>query len=512
MLQPAESPCTPIGEIPAIVEKCKQTFRDVHRPLHATDTTTAASQRDAAAQELRRRRALLMAVGRMVEEGEAELLAAVEADLGRKGDETRFMEIGVILQEVRYLMGHLAKFTADEAPALEGFMKLFSCVVQREPLGTVLIIGTWNYPLQMVLMPLVGALAAGNTAVVKPSEGAPATAALLAALLARHLPAGVAGVVCGGVPETTALLAERFDHILYTGSGGVARVVMAAAARHLTPVTLELGGKSPVVVDASVRASVETVARRVLWGKYVNAGQTCVAPDYVLVQRGVLAAFVAACGAARAAMMGGAGGAGVLADPHYTRIVNARHFARLRALLAGGRVVVGGEVDEARLAIAPTVLDEVDLTHPLMTDEIFGPLLPLVPYDTLADALRFINEREKPLALYVFTESSVVKERFKRETSSGAMVVNDVLLHVAVTGAPSGGVGQNGMGQYHGKYSVDTFSHKRTVLKVSLSDVGEGTQAIRYPPYGKARDGYNEHDAEKKQFSCASLLSFFHGK
>jgi aldehyde dehydrogenase (NAD+) len=340
----------------------------------------------------------------------------------------------------------------------------------------VLIIGPWNYPVQLVLAPLVGALAAGNAAVLKPSEVAAHTSRALARLIPRYLDGDAIAVIEGGVPETTALLDERWDHIFYTGNGTVGRVVMAAAAKHLTPVTLELGGKSPTIVDRS--ANLDVAARRIVWGKYINAGQTCVAPDYVLVDRRVEGPLSARMRDAVRQFYGD--------DPQasndYGRIINDRHFARLARLIddeGSGEVLYGGDRDEDDRYFSPTAVRNPELTSPIMQEEIFGPILPVIAVDDTASAIEFVNSREKPLALYVFAEETEVANRVIASTSSGGACVNATIFHLAVPGLPFGGVGASGMGAYHGRATFETFSHAKSVLtKPTGID-----PSIAYPPY-----------------------------
>lgn len=333
---------------------------------------------------------------------------------------------------------------------------------QYDPLGVVLVIAPWNYPAQLLLAPMLGALAAGNAVVVKPSELAPATSAFVARRLPEYLDTDAVAVVEGGIPETTALLAERFDHIFYTGNGTVGRIVMTAAAQHLTPVTLELGGKSPAFVDRDADLSV--VADRLARGKFLNAGQTCVAPDYVLTDPETARALEPVLAKA----VEGLYGTDAATSTEYGRIVNERHFDRLSGLLDSGRVVVGGGSDRATKYIAPTVLADVDPDSPVMGEEIFGPVLPIVTVPGLDEAVEFINDRDKPLALYVFTESDVTRERLAAETSSGGLGFGLPLAHLTVSDLPFGGVGESGMGNYHGRYSIETFSHRKAVLEKPL--------------------------------------------
>jgi aldehyde dehydrogenase (NAD+) len=339
------------------------------------------------------------------------------------------------------------------------------------------VIAPWNYPVHALLSPLVGAIAGGNCAVVKPSEVAPATAALVARLLPQYLDPECFAVFEGGPAETEALLAERFDHIFFTGSTRVGRLVMAAAARHLTPVTLELGGKCPAIVDASAR--LELAARRITWGKFLNAGQTCIAPDYVLVARSVHDRFVEHVRRAVFDFYG----PDPRVSPDYARIVDAAHHDRLVTLLDSGTVAVGGEHDVEDRYLAPTVLCDVRPGSAVMDEEVFGPILAVLAVDDLDEAIAFVNAGDKPLALYVFSESATAVRRVLAQTSSGGAAVNAVIHHVAVPELPFGGVGPSGMGAFHGKATFDTFTHAKSVL-------WKGTRPdpdLAYPPYTKRK-------------------------
>ncbi len=398
---------------------------------------------------------------------------ALRADLGRCRFEAWIAETGFLANEAAHVRKHLRAWTRPERVFTPLVHQPGRSTIRREPLGVVLIIGPWNYPLQLVLAPLVGAIAAGNCAVLKPSELAPNTAAAIAEWIPEYLDAECVRVVQGGVQETEALLAQRFDHIFYTGSGRVGRVVMEAAAKHLTPVTLELGGKSPVVVDRDV--DLERAARRIAWGKFFNAGQTCVSPDYALVDRAIEADFVERLRANIRAFYGSE----PRSSPDYARVVNDRHFARLQGLLQSGRVAEGGDSDPDERYIAPTILREVPDDAPVMQDEIFGPILPVVPVDGVKDAIARINARPKPLALYVFSKRQRAIDDVIEQTSSGGVCVNDTLAHLSIPDLPFGGVGESGMGAYHGRESFEVFSHRRGVLE-------KGTRidpALRYPPY-----------------------------
>ncbi|MFF8427952.1 aldehyde dehydrogenase family protein [Streptomyces sp. NPDC016566] len=425
---------------------------DVVARLRATFRTGRTKPVEWRTGQLRRLRAMLTENG-------ADLAAALHADLGKSSTEAYRTEIDFTIREIDHTLEYLDEWLRPEsAPVPAHLGGDATAWTQYDPLGVVLVIAPWNYPAQLLLAPMVGALASGNAVVAKPSELAPATSAVLAELIPAHLDSDAVAVVEGGVPETTALLAERFDHIFYTGNGTVGRIVMRAAAEHLTPVTLELGGKSPVFVDRG--ADLDVVADRLARGKFLNAGQTCVAPDYVLTDPETAAGLEAALVRAVETLFG----TDPQASPEYGRIVNERHFDRLSALLGSGRVAVGGGSDRTDKYIAPTVLADVDPKSPVMQEEIFGPVLPIVAVPGLDAAIDFINDRDKPLALYVFTDSERTRGRIAAETSSGGLGYGLPLAHLTVSDLPFGGVGESGMGSYHGRYSIETFSHRKAVL------------------------------------------------
>jgi aldehyde dehydrogenase (NAD+) len=429
---------------------------DVVARLRATFRTGRTKSVEWRTGQLRRLRAMLTENG-------ADLAAALHADLGKSATEAYRTEIDFTIREIDHTLDHLDEWLRPEpAPVPAHLGGDATAWTQYDPLGVVLVIAPWNYPAQLLLAPMVGALASGNAVVAKPSELAPATSAALAELIPAYLDTDAVAVVEGGIPETTALLAQRFDHIFYTGNGTVGRIVMRAAAEHLTPVTLELGGKSPVFVDHGT--DLDVVADRLARGKFLNAGQTCVAPDYVLTDPQTAAALEAVLVRAAEALFG----ADPAASPEYGRIVNERHFDRLSALLDSGRLAVGGGSDRTDRYIAPTVLADVDPKSPVMQEEIFGPILPIVTVPDLDAAIDFINDRDKPLALYVFTESEETRRRIAAETSSGGLGYGLPLAHLTVSDLPFGGVGESGMGSYHGRYSIETFSHRKAVLAKPL--------------------------------------------
>ncbi len=454
-LYTGQNPASSAALAHRLVEALATDADSVVKRLRATFRSGRTKPLDWRLDQLRALRTLL------TEQSEA-FLAALNADLGKGATEAYRTEIAFTLNELDHTVRHLEEWLRPKPAAVPDAFLPAQARVVRDPLGVVLIIAPWNYPLQLALAPLVGALAAGNTAVVKPSELAPATSAAIARLLPRYLDRQAVAVVEGAVPETSALLEQRFDHIFYTGNGAVGRIVMAAAAKHLTPVTLELGGKSPVVVEPGVDLAV--TAQRIARGKFLNAGQTCVAPDYVLAVGDTAPALAAELAAAVRA----AHGDDPAGDPEYGRIVNERHFDRLTALLGEGRVVTGASHDRATRYLAPTVLADVPPAAPVMQEEIFGPILPIITVPDLDAAIAFINERDKPLALYAFTDSDRTKQRLAEETSSGALVFGLPVSHLAVPELPFGGVGESGMGRYHGEYSIDTFSHAKAVLDKPL--------------------------------------------
>lgn len=423
----------------------------------------------------------LTGLARMLETEEAALLEALRVDMGKPRLEAWSSEINEVAASVRYLRKSLKKWMRPERVATPVALQPGKSWVQREPLGVVLIIAPWNYPLLLSLNPLAGALAAGNTALLKPSEVAPATSALLARLLPQYLDREAVAVVEGGVQETTELLAQRWDHVFYTGSGTVGRIVMQAAAEHLTPVTLELGGKSPCIVDAEV--DLEVAVKRIAWAKFFNCGQTCVAPDYVLVHEGIHDTFVERLKATVRSFWGER----PIESQDYGRIINARHHRRLMQLLAGSaRIALGGEANESERYLAPTVLTHVDPDEAVMQEEIFGPILPVLKVSSIEQAISFVNARPKPLALYLFSSDAHHQERVLARTSSGGAVINHAVVHLAVQGLPFGGVGPSGMGAYHGKYSFETFTHRKAVLKKSTAL----DPTLVYPPYTSSKEAW----------------------
>ncbi len=409
---------------------------------------------------------------------EQEICAALQKDLGKSAAESYMCEIGMTLSEIAFMLRHMGKWARPRrvlTPLAQFHARSFTIA---NPYGVVLIMSPWNYPFLLTLEPLVGALAAGNCAVVKPSAYAPATSAIIRDLLGGLFPPEYVAVVEGGRAENQRLLDQRFDYIFFTGSVAMGREVMRRASEHLTPVSLELGGKSPCVVDAT--AKVDLAARRIAFGKLLNCGQTCVAPDYVLVDRRVADAFIASLKAHLAAMAGEA----ALDNAQYVHMISRRHFDRVMGLIDPAKVVFGGKGDPETLRIQPTLLTGVTGEDPVMQEEIFGPVLPVIAYDTLEEAIAFINSREHPLALYLFSEDKPTQDRFLRAVPFGGGCINDTIIHLATSRMCFGGVGHSGMGSYHGKKSFDTFSHEKSIVhKSTWMDM-----PMRYMPYTKAKD------------------------
>lgn len=409
-------------------------------------------------------------------EHEAAIIAALKADLHKSEFETYSTEIALCKKEINYALKNIKTWTKPEKvniplEQLPGFGRIYP-----EPLGVVLIVSPWNYPFQLIIAPLVGAIAAGNCAILKPSEIASHTSKILAEILPKYFDPAYIAVVEGGVEISQQLLAEKFDQIFFTGGTTIGRMVMEAAAKHLTPVTLELGGKSPCIVDADT--NIEYTARRITWGKFINAGQTCVAPDYILVESAIKQELLNNIQKCIREFLGEPA-----TSPDYARIINQKHFNRLLEFLQDGEIIIGGESNSSDRYIAPTVLDNVSLESPVMQDEIFGPILPVLTYKDITEAIAIVNQRPKPLALYLFSRNKNIQQRVLKSTSSGSVCINDTVMQFAVPALPFGGVGSSGIGKYHGKASFDTFSHYKSVLNRSfIFDI-----KLRYPPYTKSK-------------------------
>lgn len=419
--------------------------------------------------------AQLEGLGRFLQENKQQLQDALAQDLRKSAFESEVSEIAISQSEVDLALRNLRAWMKDQKVHKNLATQLDSAFIRKEPFGLVIIIAPWNYPLNLTLVPLVGAIAAGNCVVLKPSEISKSMEKILAEVLPHYLDQSCFAVALGGPEEMARLLEHRFDYIFFTGSPSVGKIVMTAAAKHLTPVTLELGGKNPCYVDDN--CDPQTVANRLAWFRYFNTGQTCVAPDYVLCSPETRERLVPALQNAITRFYGD----DPQNSPSLGRIINEKHFKRLQGLLRCGRVAIGGQSDENNLYIAPTVLVDVQETEPVMQEEIFGPILPLMTVRSLDEAIDFINRREKPLALYAFSNNSQVVKQVLARTSSGGFCGNDGFMHMTLASLPFGGIGTSGMGSYHGKFSFDTFSHHRACL---LRSPGmEKINDLRYPPY-----------------------------
>lgn len=423
------------------------------------------------------RKAQLNALKNMLVEKETVFLDALKADLGKAEFEGFVSEVGFVIGEIDMALKNLKKWSKKRSVPTPIAAQPGSSYLLPEPLGTVLVIGAWNYPLQLVLGPVVAAIAAGNCVLIKPSELSANTSKAIAEHVPNYLDSNSCTVIEGAVEETTEILKQHFDHIIYTGGEGVAKIVMRAAAEFLTPVTLELGGKSPCIVDDSV--DVDIVAARVVWSKWMNAGQTCVAPDYILVAESHKDELIAALKKKLLAFYSDS----PEKTEDYGRIVNQRHASRLASYLENQNVVHGGKVDIENRFIEPTLVLNPKAEDALMQEEIFGPILPIVTVADINESIKLINSRAKPLALYVFTKNDEFEEKVLASTSAGNVCVNDGMMFMANPHLPFGGVGNSGMGRYHGKFGFDTFSHLKAIIK-------RGTMldpSLRYPPYSKMK-------------------------
>ncbi|MEQ7805416.1 aldehyde dehydrogenase [Priestia aryabhattai] len=392
---------------------------------------------------------------------EEDILKAVKADLNKPEMEAKRAEVGLVLSEIDFAVENLAEWAAPkevETPSTHAGAKSY---IYQDPYGLALVIAPWNYPFQLAVSPVVGAIAAGNCVVLKPSELTPHTSSLLAKMFNENFPEEYMTVVEGEVETSTALLKENFDYIFFTGSTMVGKIVAEAAAKHLTPVTLELGGKSPTIVHED--ANIEEAAKRIARGKFANAGQTCVAPDYILVQRNVKDELLANL----KEVVTNTYGEDVSQNLDFPHVVSEKHFDRLSSFLTNGDIVFGGKTDRSRLFIEPTVLDNISWEDDVMQDEIFGPILPVIVYDEISEVIQAIVKRPKPLALYLFSEDEAVQDHILNSVSFGGGSINDTINHMTSHYLPFGGVGDSGMGAYHGKASFDTFSHAKSILKRS---------------------------------------------
>lgn len=421
------------------------------------------------------RKKMLKKLKEVIRQNEEALYEAIYKDFKKSKFDTYTTELSFIYHEIDYYVKNLSKLAKPKKVRTNIVNQLGKSHVYAEPYGNCLIIGAWNYPYQLSLGPAIAAIAAGNTVVLKPSEIVPHTSAMMAALINENFEPAFFRVVEGGIPETSSLLSLRYDKIFFTGSPKVGKIIYKAAAEHLTPVVLELGGKSPVIVTAS--ADMDVAAKRIVWGKFLNAGQTCIAPDYLLVDKAIEKVFLQK-------LKNQIEEFDYSKDAdHFTRIVNERNVERLQDMIIPEKVCFGGEVDKSECYISPTILHKVTWDDAVMQEEIFGPILPVLTYTHLEEALGKIRGGEKPLSAYLFTSKSSEKQQFLNTISFGGGCINDTVMHFTNSNIPFGGVGNSGIGNYHGKYGFDIFSHSKSVLSKSVF----GEPNLKYPPYTKGK-------------------------
>lgn len=417
-----------------------------------------------------------------IKRNEHKFIDALKIDLNKSEFEAYSTEIGVILEEIRFTLRHIRSWASPQRVKTPLTLFGSSSYIYSEPYGVALIIAPWNYPFQLLIAPLIGAIAAGNCAVLKPSELTPRTSEALEQLIRELYPEEYIAVVQGGVETSQALLQEKYDTIFFTGGVSVGKIVMEASAKHLTPITLELGGKSPCIVHED--AKIKLAAKRIAWGKFLNAGQTCVAPDYVYLHHNIRDEFLKELKEAIRELYGEC----PINNLNYTHIVSQKHFDRLNTFLNEGKISIGGESDKANLVIEPTVLTDITWEDTIMQEEIFGPILPILEYSHISDVINGIHNHPNPLALYLFTESSIVEQKVLKSISFGGGCINDTIYHLVSPYLPFGGVGNSGIGAYHGKGSFDTFSHKKSILKqttrfdipLRYPNVKNGLKKIKY--------------------------------
>jgi len=408
---------------------------------------------------------------------EGKVMEALYRDLHKSRMEAYNTEIGLSLREISHNIKHLKSWAKPSKVKGTIFFPFSKSFILCEPYGVILIIAPWNYPFQLIMFPLIGAIAAGNCAVLKPSEVSSNTAQAIRDMIGDYFEEDYISVVQGGAEVAQQLLEQRFDYILYTGGGSAGKMVMKAASEHLTPVTLQLGGKNPCIVDNDI--DVEKTARRIAWGKLLNSGQSCVAPDYLLIHREVKEKLVSSIEEKIVEFCGD----DIKSSEDYGRIINEQHFNRLSEYLEEGEIILGGDTDPEELYIAPTLIENVSTNAKVMQEEIFGPILPIIEYSEISEAIAFVSNRPKPLALYIFSNNEKIQQRVLRETSSGGVCINDTVVHFTHTELPFGGVGDSGFGKYHGKSTFELFSNARSVMKQSvLLDL-----KTRYPPATEIR-------------------------
>ena len=410
---------------------------------------------------------------KVIKKNEKEITEALKKDLQKPPLTSFATEIGLVIKEIDLFLKNIKGWAKTEK-VKTSFMHFWSrSYIYKEPYGVVLIFSPWNYPFQLSLLPLVGAIAAGNTVVLKPSEFAPATSAIISELIKKSFDQEYICVIKGGQKVSKFLSQENFDYIFFTGSKNVGKKVMKAAAENLTPVTLELGGKSPCIIDEDT--NIDLAAKRVIWGKYLNAGQTCVAPDYLLLHENIRDEFLQKA----KKYIKDFYGKNPEKSPDYCRIINKNHWERLVKLLDQGKIIAGGNLNRDNLYIAPTIIDKIGWDDAIMQQEIFGPILPIIKFNDITNIINRIKQRPNPLALYIFSDDKKIQNRLLEELRFGGGCINDTIIHVSSPHLPFGGIGESGMGVYHGKSSFDTFTHKKSIIKkTNLFDL-----PLRYPPY-----------------------------
>ncbi len=424
-------------------------------------------------QSLDFRKQQLRHLKQLIINNESQISEALYKDLGKCNFESYLSEISLIKKEINNTINNLKKWSKPRyvSTAIEQFPG--RAFIQSQPKGVVLIISPWNYPFSLAILPLIGVISAGNCAIIKPSEISPNTSNIIAKIINNNFAPAYIKVIAGGKETSKQLLREKFAHIFFTGSQSIGKSIMEAAAKHVTPVTLELGGKSPCIVEKNI--NLKETAKRIVWGKFLNAGQSCIAPDYLLVNKEIKGKLLEAISQSIKDLYG----EDPSQCPDYGRIINSYHFNRLCALLEPGKIILGGKIIPEDNYISPTIIEQVSSDFPIMEDEIFGPILPVLEYNKLEEAIAFINERPKPLALYLFSNDKKQQQTVLEKTLSGAVCINDTVMQYGVPALPFGGIGNSGIGSYHGKASFDTFSHYKSVLKRSFWLETN----LRFPPY-----------------------------
>jgi aldehyde dehydrogenase (NAD+) len=408
-----------------------------------------------------------------IEQKKEILLTALEKDLKKPRTEAFISEFGQIISEIKFALKKISSWAKPEKVSTPLALFPAKSYILPEPYGVTLIVSSWNYPLQLCILPLIGAIAAGNCAIIKPSELSPNTASEIEKLISENFDPGFISVIQGDKEVTQNLLKEKFDYIFFTGSTAIGKIVMQAAAQNLTPITLEVGGKSPCIVDKNIDLSI--AAKRIVWGKFLNAGQTCIAPDYILVAQEIKNELINDLVKAIKEFYGN----DPQASSDLARIVDDAHFDRLCNFLKDGKIILGGQTNREKLYIAPTLIEDVKLENKIMQEEIFGPILPIISFENLSQVIKIIKEISNPLAIYIFSEDKNFIDTILNQTTSGGVTLNDTVLHASSHNLPFGGVGASGFGTYHGKATFDTFSHKKSVLKNSFWFDNK----LRYPPY-----------------------------